>query len=97
MRDQYIKSGAGFLLVYSVADHLSSHSLAAFHEQIIVAGKEKGKLYTTNSHSLDCKHGEAYFFLVCLLLRIFVVAVGRGGGDLSFGMEYKGVENFYGG
>lgn len=39
------------------------------------------------------------FFLVCLLLSVFVVVVvvGRGGGDLSFGMEFKGVENFYGG
>lgn len=40
------------------------------------------------------------FFLVCLFLSVFVVVVvvvGRGGGDLSFGMEFKGVENFYGG
>lgn len=44
MRDQYIKSGDGFLLVYSITDHSSSHSVTAFHEQIIAARGEKDKI-----------------------------------------------------
>lgn len=44
MRDQYIKSGDGFLLVYAITDHLSSHSITAFHEQIIAARGEKDKI-----------------------------------------------------
>ena len=44
MRDQYIKSGDGFILVYSIADRGSSHSMTAFHEQIIAAKGEKDKI-----------------------------------------------------
>ncbi|KAJ7326118.1 Ras of Complex, Roc, domain of DAPkinase [Desmophyllum pertusum] len=44
MRDQYIKSGDGFILVYSIADRGSSHSMTAFHEQIIAAKGEKVKI-----------------------------------------------------
>ena len=44
MRDQYIKSGDGFLLVYSITDSWSSQSVTAFHEQIIAAKGEKDKI-----------------------------------------------------
>lgn len=44
MRDQYVKSGDGFLLIYSITDHSSSHSVAAFHEQIIAARGERDKI-----------------------------------------------------
>lgn len=44
MRDQYIKSGDGFLLVYSITDRWSSHSLTAFREQILAAKGPKNKL-----------------------------------------------------
>lgn len=44
MRDQYVKSGDGFLLVYSITDHSSSHSVAAFHEQVIAARGERDKI-----------------------------------------------------
>ncbi|KAL9986660.1 hypothetical protein ACROYT_G000832 [Oculina patagonica] len=44
MRNQYIKSGDGFLLVYSITDSWSSHSITAFHEQIIAAKGEKDKI-----------------------------------------------------
>jgi len=121
MRDQYIKSGDGFLLVYSITDHSSSHSVTAFQEQIIAVRGEKDKIipqiplvlvgnkvrlnhfffydcfcqiiaakepkkgnFTTNSHSLDWKHSEAYFlFLVCLLLSISAV------GGLSFCYPFR--------
>lgn len=44
MRDQYVKSGDGFLLIYSITDHSSSQSVAAFHEQIIAARGERDKI-----------------------------------------------------
>ena len=44
MRDQYIKSGDGFVLVYSITDSWSSHSITAFHEQIIAARGQKDKI-----------------------------------------------------
>jgi len=44
MRDQYIKNGDGFLLVYSVTDRWSSHSLTAFREQILAVKGRKHKI-----------------------------------------------------
>jgi len=44
MRDQYIKNGDGFLLVYSVTDRWSSHSLTAFREQIFAVKGQKHKI-----------------------------------------------------
>lgn len=44
MRDQYIKNGDGFLLVYSITDRWSSHSLTAFREQILAAKRQKDKI-----------------------------------------------------
>lgn len=44
MRDQYIKNGDGFLLVYSITDRWSSHSLTAFREQILAAKGQKDKI-----------------------------------------------------
>lgn len=35
MREQYMRSGEGFLLVFSVADHASFEELAKFHKQIL--------------------------------------------------------------
>jgi len=44
MRDQYIKNGDGFLLVYSVTDRWSSHSLTAFREQILAVKRQKQRI-----------------------------------------------------
>lgn len=44
MRDQYIKNGDGFLLVYSITDRSSSTAIASFHEQIVAAKGEKDKI-----------------------------------------------------
>lgn len=35
MREQYMRSGEGFLLVFSVADHASFDELFKFHKQIL--------------------------------------------------------------
>ncbi|CAH0731311.1 unnamed protein product, partial [Brenthis ino] len=35
MREQYMRSGEGFLLVFSVADHASFEELSKFHKQIL--------------------------------------------------------------
>jgi small GTP-binding protein len=35
MREQYMRSGEGFLLVFSVADHASFDELYKFHKQIL--------------------------------------------------------------
>lgn len=35
MREQYMRSGEGFLLVFSVADHSSFDELYKFHKQIL--------------------------------------------------------------
>ncbi|XP_013147335.1 PREDICTED: ras-like protein 2 [Papilio polytes] len=35
MREQYMRSGEGFLLVFSVADHASFDELCKFHKQIL--------------------------------------------------------------
>lgn len=35
MREQYMRSGEGFLLVFSVADHASFEELYKFHKQIL--------------------------------------------------------------
>ncbi|XP_044735149.1 ras-like protein 2 [Chrysoperla carnea] len=35
MREQYMRSGEGFLLVYSVADHSSFEEIYKFHKQIL--------------------------------------------------------------
>ncbi|RMX58124.1 hypothetical protein pdam_00000018 [Pocillopora damicornis] len=44
MRDQYIKSGDGFLLVYSITDRSSSTAITSFHEQIVAAKGKKDKI-----------------------------------------------------
>lgn len=44
MRDQYIETGDGFLLVYSINDRGSSSSLTAVREQILHAKGQKGKV-----------------------------------------------------
>jgi len=44
MRDQYIKSGDGFLLVYSVTDRWSFHALTAFREQILSIKGQKHRI-----------------------------------------------------
>ena len=44
MRDQYIKSGDGFLLVYSVTDRWSFHAVTAFREQILAVKGQKHKI-----------------------------------------------------
>lgn len=100
MRDQYIKSGDGFLLVYSITDHLSSHSITAFHEQIIAARGEKDKIIpqipivlvgnkVRLTFLLFFLH--VYFWLslfVCWLVVVFVV-VACSGGDLSFRSPFR--------
>lgn len=35
MREQYMRSGEGFLLVFSVTDHSSFEEIAKFHKQIL--------------------------------------------------------------
>lgn len=35
MREQYMRSGEGFLLVFSVADHASFDEIYKFHKQIL--------------------------------------------------------------
>lgn len=35
MREQYMRSGEGFLLVFSVTDHLSFDEIQKFHKQIL--------------------------------------------------------------
>lgn len=49
MRDSYIQSGDGFLLVYSVTDKWSLHALAALREQILTVKGEKGKIKTNTA------------------------------------------------
>lgn len=44
MRDQYIKNGDGFLLVYSVTDRWSFHAVTAFREQILAVKGQKHKI-----------------------------------------------------
>ena len=44
MRDQYIQSGDGFLLVYSVTDRWSFHALTAFREQILTVKGQKHRI-----------------------------------------------------
>lgn len=44
MRDQYIKSGDGFLLVYSITDRSSFTAITSFHEQIVAAKGKKDKI-----------------------------------------------------
>lgn len=44
MRDQYIQSGDGFLLVYSVTDRWSFHALTAFREQILAVKGQKHRI-----------------------------------------------------
>lgn len=44
MRDQYIETGDGFLLVYSINDRGSSISLTAIREQILLAKGQKDKV-----------------------------------------------------
>ena len=44
MRDHYIETGDGFLLVYSINDRGSSISLTAIREQILLAKGQKDKV-----------------------------------------------------
>ena len=44
MRDHYIETGDGFLLVYSINDRGSSISLTAIREQILHAKGQKDKV-----------------------------------------------------
>ncbi|KXJ28750.1 ras-related protein Rap1 [Exaiptasia diaphana] len=46
MRDSYIKSGDGFLLVYSVTDKWSLQAISAMRDHILRVKGEKGKIST---------------------------------------------------
>jgi Ras-related protein Rap-1B len=49
MRDSYIKSGDGFLLVYSVTDRQSLEEISALRQQILSVKGEKGKINTNTA------------------------------------------------
>ncbi|XP_031566265.1 ras-like protein 1 [Actinia tenebrosa] len=49
MRESYIKSGDGFLLVYSVTDKESFSAISAIREQILSVKGEKGKINTNTA------------------------------------------------
>lgn len=49
MRESYIKSGDGFLLVYSVTDKESLTAISAIREQILSVKGEKGKINTNTA------------------------------------------------
>lgn len=86
MRDQYMRTGQGFLCVYSITSRSSFDEIASFREQILRV-KDKDKvpmigmyLYTFNSHLTFLKssyhryHDHNYYlrslFSLCLFLFI---------------------------
>ena len=69
-RDQYIKNGDGFLLVYSITDGWSSHSLAAFREQILAVKGKTDKIIPEIPLVLVGNKVRRHFFLLCLIIQL---------------------------
>jgi Ras-related protein R-Ras2 len=74
MREQYMRSGEGFLLVFSVSDRNSFDEIYKFHKQILRV-KDRDEfpmLLVGNKADLDRQRVVSYYFIFLRKIEIFL-------------------------